>query len=93
MPLSFKSRLAKLEHKGQISQEEYQSLITKLDGHDAQIRADAIEKCADIFAETLSNMPQICGRSCPVDCAWGTEETCKNIIKKWLAEQIKEQNK
>ena len=57
-----------------------------------EIRTDAIEECTDKFAEIMSNMPQICGRSCPVDCAWGTEETCKNIIKKWLAEQIKEQN-
>lgn len=56
-----------------------------------QIRADAIEKCIDKFAEIMSNMHQICGRSCPVDCNWGAEGKCKDRCKKWLREQLKEQ--
>lgn len=40
MPNSLKTKLSKLRHKGQITNEEYQELITKLDGHDAEIRAD-----------------------------------------------------
>lgn len=50
MPLSFKSRLSKLEHKGLINKEEYQDLIKKLDVHDKQIRADVIEKCIEIVS-------------------------------------------
>ena len=53
-------------------------------------RADAIEKCIDKFAEIMSNMHQICGRSCPVDCNWGTTTNCKDKCKKWLKEQLKE---
>lgn len=51
MPLSLKIRLAKLEHKGQISQEEYQSLITKLNGHDKQIRTDAFDEFISAYYE------------------------------------------
>lgn len=40
MPNSLKTKLSKLRYKCQITDEEYQELITKLDGHDAEIRAD-----------------------------------------------------
>ena len=76
-------------HKGQISQEEYDAVIKKLDGHDKQIRNDAIDECADKFADILSNVPNLCGRSCPVKCNWGTEKSCKDMCKKWLLEQLK----
>lgn len=52
MPLSLKSRLSKLEHKGQISKEEYQELLAKLDGHDKQIKADAIDDCIKTLAKS-----------------------------------------
>ena len=47
MPLSLKSQLSKFVHKGQISQEEYDALIKKLDGHDREIRSKAISDFAD----------------------------------------------
>jgi hypothetical protein len=50
MPLSLKSHLKKFVHKGQITQEEYDALIKKLDGHDKEIRNKAIDE----FAEKLS---------------------------------------
>lgn len=50
MPLSLKSHLKKFVHKGQITQEEYDALIKKLDGHDKEIRNNAIDE----FAEKLS---------------------------------------
>lgn len=40
MPNSLKTKLSKLRYKCQITNEEYQELIDKLDGHDAEIRAD-----------------------------------------------------
>lgn len=54
-------------------------------------RADAIEVCADLFAEILSNISNICGTNCPIKCNWGTEDTCKDMCKKWFIEQLKEQ--
>lgn len=55
-----------------------------------QIKTDAIDECIDKFAEIMSNMHQICGRSCPVDCNWGTTTNCKVECKKWLRKQLKE---
>lgn len=66
-------------------------LLGKYDGI-KQGRTDAIEVCAELFADTLSNMTQICGNNCPIKCSWGTEETCKDMCKKWFIEQLKEQN-
>lgn len=45
MPNSLKVKLSKLRYKGNITNDEYQELIKKLDGHDKQIRADAIDEC------------------------------------------------
>ncbi len=50
MPLSLKTMLKKFAHKGQITQEEYDALIKKLDGHDKEIRNNAIDE----FAERVS---------------------------------------
>ena len=41
--MSLKCMIDKWLHKGQISQEEYDAVIKKLEGHDKQIKADAIE--------------------------------------------------
>ena len=53
MPLSLKSHLKKFVHKGQITQEEYDSLVKKLDGHDKEIRAKAIEEFAEKCKELV----------------------------------------
>ena len=50
MPMSLKVMLKKFAHKGQITQEEYDALIKKLDGHDKEIRNKAIDE----FLEKLS---------------------------------------
>lgn len=42
--MSLKCMIAKWLHKGQISQEEYDAVIKKLDGHNKQIWNDAIEE-------------------------------------------------
>ena len=46
MPMSLKCIIGKWLHKGQISQEEYDAVIKKLDGHNKQIREEALEECA-----------------------------------------------
>ncbi|MDO4802584.1 MAG: hypothetical protein Q4A15_10510 [Prevotellaceae bacterium] len=72
----------------------YKDGMCELDVDEAyeQGKADMIEECIDKFAEIMSNMHQICGRSCPVDCNWGTTTNCKDKCKKWLKKQLKEQN-
>lgn len=47
MSNSLRAKLSKLRYKGEITQEEYSELIKKLDGHDKQVRTDAVEKFAD----------------------------------------------
>ena len=37
MPNSLKCKLKKLRHKGKISEEEFNELIDKLNGHDARL--------------------------------------------------------
>ncbi len=50
MPLSLKTMLKKFVYKGQITQDEYDALIKKLDGHDKEIRNNTIDE----FTEKLS---------------------------------------
>lgn len=54
-------------------------------------RAETIEECADLFSNILPDMTNVCGINCPVKCNWGTEESCKDMCKKWFLEQLKEQ--
>lgn len=55
MPLSLKTMLKKFVHKGQITQEEYDALIKKLDGHDKEIRAKAITDYLQFVYDNASN--------------------------------------
>lgn len=43
MPMSLKCMIDKWLHKGQISQEEYDAVIKKLEGHDKQIREEVVD--------------------------------------------------
>ena len=51
MPMSLKVMLKKFAHKGQITQEEYDALIKKLDGHDKEIRNKALDEFAEKMIE------------------------------------------
>lgn len=44
MPSSFRVKLSKLRYKGRITNEEYQKLNQKLDGHDARPRVAVIDE-------------------------------------------------
>ena len=79
MPLSLKSQLKKFAHKGQITQEEYNALIKKLDGHDKEIRNKAIEE----FAEKLLERKTILFDN-------GHEYINAKYVRK-IAEQLKEE--
>lgn len=52
-----------------------------------QGRENAIEVCAKV----CSSLVGICKTSCPVDCNLGTDESCIESWKDYLAEQLKEQ--
>ena len=47
MPNSLKSKLSSLRYKRLLTDEEYKELIKKLDGHDREIRAKAIDEFVD----------------------------------------------
>lgn len=55
MPLSLKCKLSKLRHNGQITDDEYNELIKKLDGHDKKIRADERTKVFDEISAYIIN--------------------------------------
>ena len=54
MPMSLKVMLKKFAHKGQISKEEYDALIKKLEGHDKEIRNNTIDEFAEMLCVELS---------------------------------------
>ena len=47
MPLSLKCKLSKLRHNGQITDDEYNELIKKLDGHDKQTLLEGARNFAE----------------------------------------------
>lgn len=47
--MSLKCMIDKWLYKGQISQEEYDAVMKKLEGHNKQIREDAIEECINLI--------------------------------------------
>lgn len=49
MANSLRAKLSKLRHDGHITEIEYHAFIKKMDGHDVEIRAKAIDE----FAEKL----------------------------------------
>ena len=84
MANSLRSKLSKLRHDRHISEEEYQAFIKKLDGHDKQIRAEAIDEYVKTF--------------CDKDNQAGFLVLSKhthswNAYAKYVADQLKEQNK
>lgn len=54
-------------------------------------RADERAKVIEVSAKVISSLVGICKNSCPIDCDWGTEESCIESWKIYLAEQLKEQ--
>ena len=65
MPNSFRVKLSKLCHKGCITNEEYQELKQKLDGHDAKLREDAIDEFVR-FANTMPTVEEADGEIRPM---------------------------
>ena len=67
--MSLKCIIGKWLHKGQISQEEYDAVMKKLEGHDKQIRAEVIDECVEILRESFpitDNVDILYGFSCAI---------------------------
>ena len=86
MANSLKAKIKKLLHDNKITEEEYEELISKLDGHDVKIKEDIISMCAKVNSEFPC-------QDCPIDCLWGTEESCIESWKIYLKEQLNGGNK
>lgn len=85
MPNSLKCQIKKLAHEGKITEEEANELILKLDGHDKQIRADAITECLRIVQKIKDDYSEArFGEQIPINY----ETLCGMII---AFEQLKEQ--
>lgn len=54
--MSLKCMIDKWLHKGQISQEEYDAVIKKLDGHDKELLDKVAEKIKDCSYEIYSDI-------------------------------------
>lgn len=74
---------AEKEHKAMCD-----TCIHKVSAEDIQaINDSAIEKCAEIISKSMR-----C-ENCPVDCLWGTEQKCKDMLALYFKTQIEEQKK
>lgn len=59
MANSFRAKLKKLHYKGNITTVEYNKLIHKLDGHDREIRNDAIDEFVQEVKTAVTEMDDI----------------------------------
>ena len=90
MPLSLKSQLKKFVHKGQITQEEYNALIKKLDGHDREVRNKAIDEFAEEISLKISE--SLIWGFLPVNCREGVSDEITDYVLdtvREIAEQLK----
>lgn len=71
---------------------DYKFSEIEMDELESNIRENERAKVLDVVSSVLAKMNNICGRSCPVDCEWGTDESCKEQWKKYLAKQLDEQS-
>lgn len=81
MANSLRAKISKLRHDGNITNEKYQKLISKLDRHDKQIRAEVIDEVLTV----INALPKDC------DCEYDlTEKVSKSKVLEAI-EKIKEQ--
>ena len=79
MANSLRAKLSKLRYDGHITDAEYKSFIKKMDGHDAKIRAKAIDEFAERLKEEY--------KPCKETDTEIYENVCNRIDK--IADQLK----
>lgn len=69
---------------GLMTIEDAKNLIVWMEEHDAEIRKQTIEKCAEIISKEMYcvNCPNICS-------GFATNEKCAEIFKVYLTEEMK----
>lgn len=103
--MSLKCMIDKWLYKGQISQEEYDAVIKKLDGHDKQVREEAyakgasdMENAKQIIIDTLlkqlneiKSLLPMCDQSNNYDCPLSEDECyeCMYQVLDKIEEQLK----
>lgn len=89
MSNSLKSKIKKHLHKGNITKQEYEELVEKLNGHDAHIRVEAYKRGVyDLMCRLCDyclTRPNECSE-CPF---WNTELGVCEVVA--MAEQITEE--
>lgn len=50
---------------------------------------DGYNKSINDCAALISKIPGMCRYSCPIDCCYGTEQSCKESWRLYLIEQLK----
>ena len=92
MPKSLKLMIKKLAHDGKITEEEYNDLIKKLDGHDAEMIVEVIRNTVEsisnielltdreqrIFLKAMSREREICKR---LDDEYDDKNTTVSLVK------------
>lgn len=86
MANSLRVKLKKLCHDGKIEQSELDVLLSKLDGHDQQIRNEAIQ----IFAEWLEKMDYLNEVNVEYDYEENGYEVCLGLTKDDVLSQYEE---
>lgn len=77
----------------QEEREENFGEIVTLNDFDRQPTACDVDKVVDACAEVVSKIPGLCGKHCPIDCHYFTEQSCKESWKLYLEEHLKEGEK
>lgn len=74
MPNSLRTKISKLRYKGEITQQEYDELIKKLDGHDKELLDKVAEHIEEIYKCNLYCAEDYCDKEqCQnaEDCFYG----------------------
>lgn len=53
MANSLRAKIKQLRHKGKITQQEYDEIIKKLDGHDREVLTDYLDKVTDLLTNEM----------------------------------------
>jgi hypothetical protein len=88
MPNSLKSKLSSLRYKRLLTDEEYKELIKKLDGHDREIRAKAIDEFAEKVCDRVSEWSERCTFPKGVTCDILTLDCVTDVVFE-IAEEMK----
>ncbi len=88
MPKSLKVMIKKLAHDGKITEEEYNDLIKKLDGHEEEVIRNTVESISNIelltdreqriFLKAMSRERDYCKK---IDDEWSDGNTTVSLVK------------